>query len=307
MIDLLMKIKSVSDTLALNYGLNINYFLAVYILSILPFYLGYFLILYGSTRKLKFIDVIKFNFKKNIRITFITKSGIVVHLIGRVMPYLYIVLFGKNLPILVYLLISALMVVSAIFIFKKFFRVKVTIEDAHTLSFLKKDVISEIEDSNILWEIYDSTFSILNEISPCKQSLDEEHFREVLKDKTVDKFILYKKDFGIIGLCLTTNDFKNTPWISADYFRKNFPNEYFDKNIYYFIGIAIKKEFRNNRYSIFLIENLIDSIPKNAVIGFDHSKNINPMLHHFTSVVKQANLIQKKHIDQQHYHVVYRK
>ncbi len=77
--------------------------------------------------------------------------------------------------------------------------------------------------------------------------------------------------------------------------------------IYYFQGLAVHDQFRSRNHSLALIEHIIDDIPHNAIMGFDHSNNINPLLHHFTKVVRQARSILRTHIDRQHYHVVQRK
>ena len=161
-----------------------------------------------------------------------------------------------------------------------------------------------IRGQDILWNIYNKTFEPLNVISPCKQSFDQTHFMELLIDESVKKFILSKENIGILGLALITNDLKNTPWISEEYFKFKFPEKYSEKKVYYFVGLAIDKKFRGNKYSISLIEKVIDNLPENSVMGFDHSKNINPLLHHFTKIIRQSRLINRTHIDQQHYHVV---
>lgn len=306
MYNILHNIRELSLHVAITYDLSLKLFFYIYLASIIPFYLGYFLILYGSTRNLKLKDIFGLDFKNKIRLTKQTVIGVIVHVFGRLMPYVYILFFGRNLPVYFYLIATILLLISIYLFIDKIYFKKRNIIDA-SLIFNKKLHIDNKIEREILWEIYNSTFEKLNKISPCKQSLDENHFMEIMENKDVTKYVLSKNDHGIIGICLTTNNFINTPWISEDYFKVNFPNEFFQKKIHYFIGLAIKENHRNNNYSISLIENVIDDLPRDAIIGFDHSRNINPLLHHFTRIVKQAKFIQRKHIDQQHYHVVYRK
>ena len=175
------------------------------------------------------------------------------------------------------------------------------------ISVLKKDLISDPQESEKVWEIYNHTFEKVNRMSPCKQSFDRDHFLEALHDPTIHKYLLHSDSVGTIGLALITNDFKNAPWISSDYFKAHFSDAFEKKEIYYFLGLAIHEHFRSRRYSLLLIEHIIDDIPHHAVLGFDHSRNINPLLHHFTKVVKQARSIIRTHIDRQHYHVVQRR
>lgn len=303
-----LNIKKISESIAISYNLNIGIFLYVYLLSFIPFYLGYILILYGTTRNLKWSDIFGFRFKNGLKWNKNAKIGLCVHLFGRIMPYAYIIIFGKNLSVWIYVVAVIAIIFPTIFFLKKIF-MKFNSSDGgqNNITILKMNVVDNIEDSKRLWNIYNKTFEPLNKISPCRQSLDEIHFMEILNDSFVGKYVIDHKDDGIIGLGLITNDFKNTPWISEDYFKENFSEKYVNKLIFYFMGLAIDKKYRGNKYSIRLIEHIIDDLPDDSIMGFDHSKNINPLLHHFTKIVKQSAQINRNRIDQQHYHVVQKK
>jgi hypothetical protein len=219
------------------------------------------------------------------------------------MPYLYILIYGKNMPVIFYVAVLFIVIVPLIFFIYKIIN-KGNDQLPDGIEMFKMEHISNREDVESLWNIYNHTFEPLNRISPCKQSLDHEHFIEALSSTSISKYTLHKKSLGYIGIGLITNDFKNLTWISEDYFRYKFPKEFEKKLVYYLIGIAISPEFRGNKLSIKLIESVMDDLPRDVVIGFDHSRNINPVLHHFTRVVKQAGLIKRIHIDRQHYHAV---
>ncbi len=301
-----LAIHDISDKLAQTYNLDVGAFFWIYVTSIGPIYVGVFLILRGSTRKLTWRDIFKFQLGDGFQFTNQTWLGLAIHVFGWLMPYLYIFVYGKNLPAWSYVVVIIIVGISFLTLIKKMnHRKKKVITQG--LDIVKMTMINDSVKGDILWEIYDKTFEPVNEISPCRQSLDRDHFFEILTNLTVTKYLLIKEGVGIIGLALITNDLKNTQWISPDYFRVNFPSEYQKNLVYYFMGIAIKNEFRGNRYSILLIERVIDDLPKEAIMGFDHSKNINPMLHHFTQIVRQAQEIKRKHIDRQHYHIVSRK
>lgn len=300
---LFLNIEQAGNHLAQIYNLNAGVFVLIYILSIIPIYLGAFLIMYGSTRHLKWRDVFSLKIKSGFHFGVQAKLGLILHIFGWAMPYLYIFFWGKHISIWVYILLTIFFVFSMYFLRKKIISHKNKIH-MHGVEVVKKEHINNQNEAEDLWDIYNKTFEPVNEISPCRQSLDKNHFIEVLNDLTVQKYILNKTNYGSIGIALVTNDFKNTPWISADYFRVKFPQEYADKLVYYFMGLAIRNEFRGNKYSMLLIEQIIDDLPHNAVMGFDHSRNINPMLHHFTKIVRQAKDIMRIHVDRQHYHVV---
>lgn len=299
-------ISSTANSLAVKYNLNVTWFLIIYLLSLFPFYFGYFLILYGTTRHLKFKDILHLRFKRSIRWTPHSTWGLMIHLIGRAMPYAYIVFFGKNLSIWIYVIIVITFGFPALYLIGKIFLRFTADKEEHNLKIEKFEVIKDKDDINLLWEIYNAAFENVNEMSPCKQSYDKDHFIEAMGEPTIFKYILKHPHEGIIGIALITNDFKNTTWISPDYFRVHYPHQFTTNAVYYFIGLAIHNLHHGRQYSILLIEHIIDDIPHHAILGFDHSNNANPLLHYFTRIVRQAPTLRKTHIDYQHYHVVQR-
>jgi hypothetical protein len=302
MITFLKFIEYASDKLAVTYHLDLGIFLIIYISSIIPLYLGIFIMIYGSTRNLRFKDIVRLKFKEGFHFGKQSKVGLIIHIFGLILPYAYIFIFGRHLPLWIYIMFTCLLGMSILWLCKKIMSTsKLT---ASGISVIKKTTVEDPIESNKLWGIYNRTFEPINEISPCKQSLDADHFFESLKDNKVHKYILIKEGLDAIGIALIAHDFKHTPWISEDYFRVNYPEHFENKTIYYFMGLAIEPEFRGNRYSINLIENIVDDLPAGSIMGFDHSKNVNPMLHHFTRIVKQARDISRTHIDRQHYHIV---
>ncbi len=92
MLNFIEQISLAGNHLAIYYNLDVRLFLIVYISSIIPIYLGAFLIIYGSTRHLKFRDIISFKLSNGLRFNNQTKVGIGTHLFGWLMPYLYIFL-----------------------------------------------------------------------------------------------------------------------------------------------------------------------------------------------------------------------
>ena len=223
-----LSIKNISDGIAQNYNLDLQTFLIIYLISFIPFYLGYFLIIYGTTRHLRWKDF--FNFKSlngGLHWDQQATVGLIIHLIGRIMPYVYVLVLGKNLPVILEILLWAVVVVSVLLGIYKFISHK-RHEFPQDIEVLKKEDIDDHEVEK-LWKIYNDTFEPLNKISPCRQSLDYDHFIHSLHDRSVLKYLINKKDIGLIGIGLITNEFKNTPWISDDYFNFKFPSESLDR------------------------------------------------------------------------------
>ncbi|MEK7646517.1 MAG: hypothetical protein AAB381_02380 [Patescibacteria group bacterium] len=303
--NVLIKLTEFSNQIAGNYNLDLEVFFVIYLTSFIPFYLGYFLMIFGSTRKLRLKDIFSLNIRNKLRWNDQSSLGLLIHLFGRIMPYAYIVWFGRNLPILMQVLVWGSIVLSIFFAVRKFFVGKS--RPPLDIEIVKKEIIDDPKDKEKLWEIYNSNFEHVNKISPCKQSFDHEHFIETLTNHSVKKYLILKKGGGFLGIGFITSDFKNTPWISEDYFKTNFQFEYQNNLMFYFMGLAISSEFQGRKYSIPLLEYIIDDLPHGAVMGFDHSRNINPLLHHFTRVVRQAKIMKRMYLDRQHYHVVTRK
>lgn len=85
-----------ADNISAIYNLSATVLIVIYLVSIIPFYLGYFLMAYGSTREMKWKDIFRFQLQK-LKWNNEFKAGLIIHLIGRVMPYAYILFFGKSL------------------------------------------------------------------------------------------------------------------------------------------------------------------------------------------------------------------
>jgi hypothetical protein len=304
--EIISSILQSSHQIALEYGLSFEIFFIVYLLSIPPFYAGYFMMAYGTTRNLTIKEVLRLQFLHKVRWHPKATLGLIVHLVGRVMPYVYVLTYGTNLPSWVYWVTVLLFVIPLGFFVRHFFKKRRTPTLIPDVEVVRKVSVTDTEEVEHLWQIYDKTFSKVNKRSPCRQSLDHDEFVSKLQNSRVSIYLITSPTTGPVGLALITNDFSNAPWISREYFSEEYPEEYDSGRIYYFIGIAIDPAYRSSRLSLLLIEHIIDDIPHDAIMGFDHSKNINPMLHHFTSVVRQARSLRRSHIEQQHYHIVRR-
>jgi hypothetical protein len=261
---------------------------------------------YGSTRNLRLADIVRLKFLSKVRWHPMATAGFVVHMVGRAMPYVYVIAFGENLPPWVYVIVLALFLVSTALFARHLFMRKKTARTLHDAEVIRLDTIDDSALAERLWGIYDATFSKVNERSPCRQSLSRDEFFMELTNESVHKYLLTSLTVGAVGVAFVSNDFKNAPWVSEPYFAKEYPEFYARKRIYYFLGIAIDREYRSNRLSLDLLEYIIDDIPHDAIVAFDHSKNVNPLLHHFTRVVRQARKLRRTRIEEQHYHVVRR-
>lgn len=169
-----------------------------------------------------------------------------------------------------------------------------------------KKLLSINDQSSIdkLWEIYSKNFDKVNEQAPCQQSVrDKKEFEAEMAASSVIKYVLVLNE-EIIALGMVANDLLNCTWISNSFFEKNFPNYYTDKKLYYFMGIVVDQAYRSNGLSLFLLESIIDDLPADSAMGFDHSFRVNKFIPFFTRMVRQHKKIITQKLDKQVYYLV---
>lgn len=102
------------STYANTYGVDLKVFTIIYISSIVPIYLGAFMIIintyknYHNKNLYTLIQLLKKPTIKYGSLNTITFWGLVLHIFGWTMPYLYLIVFGNKINILFKLLIIAL-------------------------------------------------------------------------------------------------------------------------------------------------------------------------------------------------------
>ncbi|MFA5026146.1 MAG: hypothetical protein WC503_06600 [Candidatus Shapirobacteria bacterium] len=293
------------NEISLAYNINIKILILIYLFSFIPVYGGAFLILYSILKKVDLKNLLKLRFSginlKDKKAFF----GLIVFIVGWFLPYLYILFFGKNLSIIVYLLVIFIGFFSLFLILKKNFFQKIA-GDSFKYKVEKFDIIDDKNLQNELWEIYSISFIETNKKAPCQQSIrSQSDFTEEMLLGTVKKYLLRNENNKVIGLGLIAEKLSNCTWISGSYFQKEYPQYYNSGKLYYFMGIAIEKDFRNMGLAIKILEYVIDDLLKNkAAMGFDHSYNANKFIPYFTKIVKHKNQLKRKYLDKQVYYLV---
>ncbi len=292
------------DDIARLHNLNDKIFLLIYLLSIIPIYFGYFLIFYGATKETSIKKILKLKLS-DIKINITIAVGIIISIFGILMPYLYILFWGNNLPFIFYLVVFLIIFILLLFFMFKItniFRRRKTI-NIDGIEIIKKEVIADNSEKEKMWEIYDASFIELNKNAPCRQSFDKVHFIDLMDKADVLKYLIFEKDTRVlIGLGMITNNFENTPWISEEYFKEKFKNNFDKKNIYYFMGIAIADSWRYKGYATVLVKKMTDELSKDAIVGFDNSKRMNFFIPHFAD--NSGRRKKRTFLDSQNYYIV---
>lgn len=164
------------------------------------------------------------------------------------------------------------------------------------------DALSPIQTDEI-WTLYHTSFEPINDLTPCKQSFDEESFRGLAASMTVTKCLVQDSEAEkIVGFCLLSNDFNNSPWISAEYFAKRWPESWKNGRVYYFMGIATAADARQQGIAMELIRVTSGILAAQIdVLGFDHSLEANPFIPKIASALQSERLKMRKLGSQEYY------
>lgn len=295
-------INNLSNT-AKSYNLDVKIFITIYLLSAIPVYLGAFLVLHGYLKNMNFKRLFRLNlggidYNENIEIAL----GLCIFLVGFLLPYIYILFFGHNLPVIVYIIVCLLLSISLLFIFKGGTTQRV-IKDTNCI-ISRKEIIKDDSLTKKAWSIYTDSFKDKNTLSPCQQSIRYfDEFKNDFGDSSVEKYLLYIEN-NLVGIGLVTNNLSNCTWISNDYFKEQYCKYYVGRKIYYFMGIAVASEYRHKGFAIKILEHIIDDLPKDSAMGFDHSYSANKYIPYFDKLVKQRNSISRRYLDKQVYYIM---
>lgn len=122
-------------------------------------------------------------------------------------------------------------------------------------------ILDRLDESEIelWWNMYDNEFLESNKNSPCRQSFYKEEFVDALNSQQMTK-LAYIKDGEIASLCLLSNDLDLFPWLSKEYYKNNFPDEYNSGDLLYFVSLLTKEEYRRQDYASEIIELLTDLV-----------------------------------------------
>jgi ribosomal protein S18 acetylase RimI-like enzyme len=168
-------------------------------------------------------------------------------------------------------------------------------------------VIDDCQLAEQLWQLYSQSFGEEATESPCRQSYDQDEFREKLSDQRVEKFVLRDRDGVVVGIGMTTNDLTTASWISQGFYRRHFPDLFQREMIYYILTFAISPSCQGSfRFAPMLYRHIIDSFPEGAIWCFDYSQNINPRMAETLDKVGGDSAQGRRVLDQQIY-VMFRK
>jgi hypothetical protein len=98
------------------------------------------------------------------------------------------------------------------------------------------------------WQLYDESFSEINSVSPCRQSMYRDEFTNAMQSDSVYKIVAYDRDRSVAMIIfgsLSTNA-DTFGWLSQDFFQIRYPMEYSNDSVLYFVGLFTVRDGRHH-------------------------------------------------------------
>ena len=99
------------------------------------------------------------------------------------------------------------------------------------------------------WPVYEESFGPLRVLAAARQVLTEEEFAAELEDPRVWKYVALDADGQLAGLTTVADDISTMPWISPEYYRHHYPDEWKRKALFYSGVSLVRPDMR--RYPVF--------------------------------------------------------
>lgn len=99
------------------------------------------------------------------------------------------------------------------------------------------------------WPVYEDSFGPLRVLAAARQVLTEDEFSAELHDPRVWKYVALDADGQLAGLTTLADDLSTMPWISPEYYRYNYPDEWQRKALFYSGISLVRPDMR--RYPVF--------------------------------------------------------
>lgn len=127
------------------------------------------------------------------------------------------------------------------------------------------------EEIDFWWPVYDEPFNEINRTNPCRQSFTKEEFAEAMVSPTMAK-LAYVENGEIISMCLLSNDFKHFPWLSQEFYKAQYPDEFESEDIYYFVSLLTNPEKQGQLHATKVVDFITElyALDENeAIVTFD--------------------------------------
>lgn len=128
---------------------------------------------------------------------------------------------------------------------------------------------SRIDDDEIevFLKLYREAFDPLEELSPLRQSMTDDEFRQEMVHESVIKLVAWDEADSPAAILCMTNDFSRIPWLNPRYYAKKFPVHFSREAIYFFGSLLVHPERRGEHYLGELLEQAVRIVALDAGIA----------------------------------------
>ena len=126
------------------------------------------------------------------------------------------------------------------------------------------------DEIEMFYELYTLAFDHLKTLAFGRQVLTRAEFVAQMTDDRIWKYVAWTHDDEPVGLTTLTRALHTVPWISPDYFRANYPEQW-SRNAVYYLGFTLAHpRLRHQRFVESLLRVALAELEKErAVVAFD--------------------------------------
>jgi len=118
--------------------------------------------------------------------------------------------------------------------------------------------------------LYREAFAPLETVAAARQSLTDDEFREEMSDPSVLKFVGWNRRGESVALMMVATDLDVVPWISAPFYRAQFPEQAARGAIYYFGALLVAPGVRGGPWAHRLLGEGVRFVAGNVgIAAFD--------------------------------------
>ena len=135
---------------------------------------------------------------------------------------------------------------------------------------LTRQGVIAADDIETFYELYSLAFDHLKTLAFGRQVLTRAEFVSQMTDDRVWKYVAWTAEDEPVGLTTLTRALETVPWISPDYFRAHYPEQW-SRNAVYYLGFTLAHpRLRHQRFLESLLRAALDELAEaRAVVAFD--------------------------------------
>jgi len=121
-----------------------------------------------------------------------------------------------------------------------------------------------------LHPIYTHAFDPLRTLAAARHVLTAEEFTAEMKDRRIDKYVVWNNDNEPVGLTTLTCDLSAIPWVSREYYASRYPDAAAAGKLFYLGYILVGSAYRRSSAMRMMTSEVNRRLSRaHGVLGFD--------------------------------------